>query len=466
MGVNNAQKGRDRIPVMFEPGLVEQDRAFSDEQKRQALDLVLRSETFSRADQLKKFLHYICEMDQSGLAGQITEYSIGTHALGRPEDYSPTADSGVRGRAHALRQKLAKFYETERPDAPLRIGLRKGSYVPYFYEVVVPSAHPPPVEVTEPAPAPTVDLPPSPRRRLSLRIIAASLPAAAILFGLGTWVGTNVFARHPHQDLIVEEFWGPLVGPGSDVLLCLAGAPSLMIKPFPQPPSKPDIFRPVPPEAAEWYSHLRLLGGTGKPYMYYSTENPLFGGAAAAVVAAQTVSATGGAVEILPENSLRPAALQNRNVIVIGGPNYSVYAARVLRNTPLVIREDPALGEEVIADRQASSNAAALFVPHRDANNDLVVCYGLITVFPNSTSKRTTRTIVISGVTGAGTEAAMLFFANPAGLKTLQAQFQKDGLSQIPSSYQVVVRASRDKAVPLTWDLTAYRVMQKPPSLE
>ena len=118
-------------------GLAENDRVFSVEEKRQALDLVLQSETFSRSDQLKKFLRYICEMDEVGHADQITEYAIGTHALGRREDYSPAADSGVRGRAHALRQKLERFYEVERRDITLRIELRKGSYVPYFYEKLV-----------------------------------------------------------------------------------------------------------------------------------------------------------------------------------------------------------------------------------------------------------------------------------------------------------------------------------------
>jgi hypothetical protein len=185
----------------------------------------------------------------------------------------------------------------------------------------------------------------------------------------------------------------------------------------------------------------------------------------AAVIAAQTISAAGGTVQTLPENSLQPAALQSRNVVVIGSPNYSAYAARVLRDTPLTIREDAAVGEEVIADQKAPRKSA-LFVPHRDANGDLVVCYGLITVFANPESKENTRTIVISGVTGAGTEAAMLFFANAACLKVLLAQFHKDGLSQIPPSYQVVVKGSRDKAVPLTWELAGYRVMRRPPSLE
>ena len=446
---------------MLGPGLLEHDRIFSADEKRQALDAVLKSETFSRADQLKKFLRYICEMDELGQAGQISEYSIGTHALGRPEDYSPAADSGVRGRAHALRQKLDRFYEVERPDAPIRIGLRKGSYVPYFYETI-PAFHPiaeveaPPVRVHELIPVVTNRS----SRSIWLAFIGGFL-ASSLLIGLTvTW-----FARRNHQDPVIRQFWGPLLNSGSDVLLCLAGTPSLMIKPFPQPPSRSEVFRPLPDDEAAWYSSLRLFDGGGKPYSYHSTEAPLFGSAAAAVIAAQTISAAGGAIQTLPENSLQPAVLQGRNVVVIGSPNYSNYAARVLRDTPFTIREDPTVGEEVIATRN-TANSRALFIPHRDTNRELVVCYGLITVFTNPESKENTRTIVVSGVTGAGTQAAMSFFANAASLKNLLAQFQKDGLSQIPSSYQVVVKGSRDKAVTLNWALAGYRVMQRPPSLE
>jgi hypothetical protein len=36
----------------------------------------------------------------------------------------------------------------------------------------------------------------------------------------------------------------------------------------------------------------------------------------------------------------------------------------------------------------------------------------------------------------------------------------------VPASYQVVVKGTRDGALPLTWELAAYKVMQHPPTLE
>ena len=115
----------DRIPD-GEAALIVGDGIFTADEKRRALEAVVRSGGFARSDQLKRFLRYICEMEMAGRAGEISEYTIGTEALGRPAGYTPGDDSSVRSRAYALRQKLAEYYETENPGAEIRIELRKG----------------------------------------------------------------------------------------------------------------------------------------------------------------------------------------------------------------------------------------------------------------------------------------------------------------------------------------------------
>ena len=113
---------------------LETDHSPTSEQKRAALEAVLLSQTFARADQLKSFLKYVCEMEMAGRGHELTEYLIGIEALGRPANYSPGDDSVVRTRAFAIRKKLQEFYEQEQPGAPLRIELLKGSYCPRFIE--------------------------------------------------------------------------------------------------------------------------------------------------------------------------------------------------------------------------------------------------------------------------------------------------------------------------------------------
>jgi hypothetical protein len=103
-----------------------------DADKRAALEEVLRSATFLRASQVRNFLRYICEMEFAGRAATLHEYLIGVEALGRPTAYSTDDDSSVRRRAYALRQKLEQVYAKELTDAPVRIDVPKGSYVPRF----------------------------------------------------------------------------------------------------------------------------------------------------------------------------------------------------------------------------------------------------------------------------------------------------------------------------------------------
>ncbi|MBV8818244.1 MAG: hypothetical protein JO022_07785, partial [Acidobacteriaceae bacterium] len=160
-------------------------------------------------------------------------------------------------------------------------------------------------------------------------------------------------------------------------------------------------------------------------------------------------------------------ALAKRNILVIGAPNYSPYAARVLRNTPFTIEESGELGEEIIRERAPRSGPPVVFVPSRGQTGGISVTFGLITVFPNRTgSDEAPRAIVVSGITGAGAPAAMEFFTSLAGLTALRDQFRKDGLASVPASYQVIVKGIRDDSMPLNWQMVAYRVMEHPPSLE
>jgi hypothetical protein len=106
-----------------------------DADKRAALEQVLQSATFNRANQVRNFLRYICEMELAGRGATLHEYLIAVEAMGRPAAYSTDSDSSVRRRAYALRQKLESVYATELSDARIRIEVPKGAYVPRFVEM-------------------------------------------------------------------------------------------------------------------------------------------------------------------------------------------------------------------------------------------------------------------------------------------------------------------------------------------
>src|SRR5215468_4010429 len=247
------------------------------EQKQAALEAVLRSNTFSRADQLKIFLKYVCEMEIAGHGHELSEYMIGVEALGRPSQYSPGDDSAVRNRAFALRKKLQEFYEREKPDAPVRIELHKGSYCPRFVEggtpeklngnetsiLQEPSPASAPTSVpaqmfrrtTEAIPAPPEVVIGNERKRSLLSFIAGviitAIAAGAIYLTIGVRRGSG--PARPGISPIVAEAWGPILGPYSEVLICVANPPGFSAHPAPAAQTSTSLIkdpsaRPLPSE--------------------------------------------------------------------------------------------------------------------------------------------------------------------------------------------------------------------------
>jgi len=154
--------------------------AISDEDKRSALGRVLESRTFSRSDQLRAFLRYVCEAELEGRAQQLNEYALGVSVLGRPEGYSPAEDSSVRSRAYELRSKLKSYYQTEAPGDPVQIEIEKGAYVPRFQRR---GTTPEPERRPEAQPAPDAKAAPSATTKGAdnARKIIAALAGAALM---------------------------------------------------------------------------------------------------------------------------------------------------------------------------------------------------------------------------------------------------------------------------------------------
>jgi len=119
----------------------------TDVEKRAATTQVLQSITFLRADQVRNFLRYICDMELAGRAAELSEYLVGVEAMGRPSGYSTADDSSVRRRAYALRQKLGAVYQRELAHAEIRIEVPKGSYVPRFVRVAETRTVPGPARI-------------------------------------------------------------------------------------------------------------------------------------------------------------------------------------------------------------------------------------------------------------------------------------------------------------------------------
>lgn len=438
----------------------------SPEQKRQALEQTLQGQTFSRADQLKRILRYVCEMEIAGRADEIKEYSIATEALGHPAAYSPGDGSSVRNRAQSLRHKLQEYYDNENPGAEIQILLQKGSYVPCFIQrpEVIREPEAPPGAIA-PTPPP-VTPPPNTRRGFAFAFAAGALAVLVLGAGLpalSSWIKPTAAAEEA-----LRETWGALLKPGADVVLCIGSPPSLLVKSWNVDPTlfNKDVS-PAPDGIADWYAGLHMANDGGKIYMGKSLNTMLSGDALAAVRAVRVLTTSGASVQVLPEAGLRPLALRGRNVLLIGSPNYSPYAARVLRSSPFSVYFDTVSKEEVIADGRPEAGAKQIFRPRRDEFGQTTLSYGLITIIPSqSASKKNEQTVVFSGIGSAGSQAAMEYFASAADAKDFRERLKREGLVDIPASYQVIVRCGVDRLLALSWAYEAHRIITHPPSLD
>ncbi len=107
--------------------------SLSAERIREELEKILSSVTFHGSAAQAKLLRYLVEQSLEGNQESVKEYSIGVDALGRPDSFDPRRDNIVRVQAGRLRSRLARYYESEGLDDPVRIEFPKGAYTATFH---------------------------------------------------------------------------------------------------------------------------------------------------------------------------------------------------------------------------------------------------------------------------------------------------------------------------------------------
>lgn len=113
---------------------------------RQALARIDASRAFRTATRHRKLLHHLVARLLAGDTAALKETVIAVEVFGRPpETFDPLRDSIVRVEARRLRARLAAYHAGEGRDAPLRIELPVGSYVP---QLVEPAGAPAAAEAT------------------------------------------------------------------------------------------------------------------------------------------------------------------------------------------------------------------------------------------------------------------------------------------------------------------------------
>jgi hypothetical protein len=411
------------------------------EHARQAVAEVLGSQTFARSEQLRSFLEYVCERALAGHGKEINEYSVAVEALGKPPEFSPGEDSSVRRTAYELRQKLQKYYETERPDAVIRIELPKGSYTPKFVDQAArPVSH-------EPAARPD--------RRL-VGVLAAAL---VVSLAVSIFLVILLARRRPALDPLVRQAWSMVAPPGGETLVSVGTTLHLIVRPYMTVVAGGLPKYPAPPELYPLYRQHRPLDPGVELSMHPVDNSVQMGHAEVAAIAATTLRLMGTATQILPERSVSAPALRGRYVVLIGDPQNSTLVAQRLEKMPLTLEFDPKLQDVVVRERGGSQ---AVWAGIRGPDRRYTEVYGLITVLPGEGEVGGPHhTLIFSGLTSVGSNGAADFFSHAETLRSLRAHLAAQGFSGFPSAYQVLVRCRSDDTLLLGTEYVTHRVIAR-----
>lgn len=417
------------------------DRALINaEQVRLAVDELLASGTLSRSEQLRSFLRYVCERTLAGDGKEINEYSVAVEALGKPHEFSPSEDSSVRRSAYELRQKLHKYYESEKPDALIHIELPKGSYTPRF---------------VEPAPKPLPQLAPQLAPKLpSHRLVWLLAAALGVSIGISAALAIVVVRGSARVAPVVREAWSPITAAGDRVLISVGTTLHLVVRPYMAVVAEGLPKYPAPPELYPLFRQHRPLPDGVELSMHPVDNSVQLGHSQAVAIAATTLSLLGASYQILPERSASAPALRGRNVVLIADPQNSNNAAERLEATPLTLEYDAAVQDVVVRERAGSHT---VWAGKRGQDKRYTEVYGLITVLPaEGEAAGPHHTVIFSGITSVGTHGAAEFFSKPETLNVLKTK-----LPGFPTAYQVVVRCRSNDTLLLSTEYVAHRTIAK-----
>lgn len=422
------------------------------EEKEKALALVETSDTFSKQDQLKSFLRFVCEYEMTGRGRDLHEYLIGTEVLGQKAGYSTAENSVVRSRAHSLRHKLLDFYATEGAATDVRIEIPKGSYCPRFVRAAPRnsssvSAH----DFSGPTAQPEVHSGSASRMREWLVAGAAVVVGCLVSGFAGYRLAPD--KKTPRVAPVIREAWGPLLSPNANAIICIATGPQLLVR---KAPDGSKIDKPVPSEMGleTWYKErFKLLPGEHL-YVVPNYNTPLWGDASGAIAISKVLTRAGVDAQILPERVVDSFALKDRNVILLGRPEESPAAALFLQELYYNIKWFNDVQDVEISSADPRTGALTE-LSHKEN-----FVHGLITVIRSANREQgSTQMVILSGVNSAGTIAAADFFSSPEHMKEFKAKLLHDGYKSFPAVYQIVISTEADKFLPFKSSMESYKVI-------
>jgi len=418
---------------MSEPGQSLSDRTLTAEQKRELLQRVLQSPLFSRCSALRAFLNYVTENAIAGNLELIKEQSIGSAALGRGVGYDPTADNIVRVRAHELRQKLEKHFETVGAHEPVIISVPRGTYIPEFRVRMADTPLPTDSRIVDTSTGvakgaglskfetlASVTAEAASGRRLwhYLPWVLTSVLAGALVLSLLHNTGQPLSAKGAKAQQAVRDFWGPLFAePNRDVLAISADSGFALWQNL----SNQDL------NLADYLARKDLQLSPPDPFMRELAARRLTSPADVVVTAriSGLSQAFGGHLVSEYARNVNLQQFRRANAVVIGSRRSNPWAELFEAKLNFVLVRDGKTGASVFRNRSPQQGEAPVYgesdvLASLGTEQHEVDSYALIAVVRGLADNG--RVVLLEGLNMEGTQAAGETVTDPARLADILHQ--------------------------------------------
>ena len=430
-------------------------------EKLRVLDEVLHSEAFARSERLKSLLRFLCEAEIEGREADLTEYTIGTMALGRPAEFSPLEDSSVRSRAHELRQRLEKYYALEAPAAPVRVELRKGSYIPRFHFAPLeeePVALGPSVEETAAPASPAQSRAASPIRPA---LIGFAAGAVAMFACVAVWSavakpGVRLPATRFETTAVpspwtpeLEAVWAPFIAKRTPLLVAYESRFFVQMGPLVVRDWHVNNIGAI--ETSDSLMNVQRLFGLHQ--LYPSANYTDIGAPAAMFHLARLLSSRVPVISVKTSHEMTAEDIRDNNLILVGKPGMDPQIEKVLAAADLV----DAKGKIVNVHPRPGEPAE-----YKDVNDEIdpdgwSEKYSVITFMPNPDGHNR---ILALTCTGSESGSALAYYlTSPDTVRELYRHL-RSGSAPLPDSYQILVRAQFKSKSLVKVDYIAHRVLK------
>lgn len=230
---------RSKMPLAT-PVPADLEAAYLEDERWLLVQRVVASHGFQRAGQLRGILEYVTKAALLHPEVALREYEIACDVLGRRSDFDPTQDNIVRAQMSQLRRRLDLYFTEEAPDAPFRIVIPKGDYLPQFRpsaKQAPPSLSSDPHLPSTPPTLPTLPmqesaLPPAKGRRVSVfTTVMWALGTLVLGACLAVWVLRALRRPAEHAAMDTSNAFGQfLQHKGSDVTIVLPDASLMLVQ--------------------------------------------------------------------------------------------------------------------------------------------------------------------------------------------------------------------------------------------